>query len=115
VTYASYTGHETLTFPDYLDLSTGRTLTAKPGQSYDVAPASGRLVPDVPAGWFTPVDPEEWAAKRAAAEAERLEAERLAAESAASAAAEGGTDAGGEPDGSGEPGGEAKGGEPQQF
>jgi hypothetical protein len=74
VTYASYTGHETLTFPDYLDLSAGRTLTAKPGQSYDVAPASGRLVPDVPAGWFTSLEgqkrSEEEAAPGEAAEPE---------------------------------------------
>jgi hypothetical protein len=59
VTYARYTGHETLAFPDYLDLSAGRTLTAEPGRSYDVAPASGRTVPDIPAGWFTPAEGQE--------------------------------------------------------
>ena len=53
MTLAAYTGHEALTFPDYLDLETGRTLTAEPGGTYDVAPASGRTVPDVPEGWFT--------------------------------------------------------------
>ena len=58
MTLAAYTGHETLTFPDYLDLGTGRTLTAEPGRSYDVAPASGRAVPEVPAGWFTPLEGE---------------------------------------------------------
>lgn len=52
---AVYTGHEALTFPDYLDLDTGRTLHAEPGGTYDIAPASGRTVPDVPAGWFTAV------------------------------------------------------------
>jgi hypothetical protein len=52
---ATYLGHEALTFPDYLDLETGRTLTAEPGGTYDVAPASGRLVPDLPAQWFTVV------------------------------------------------------------
>jgi len=84
VTRAVYTGHETLTFTDYLDGETGRTLTAEPGRVYEVAPASGRLVPDIPAGWFTPADPEEWAAKQAAeaeAEAERLAAQTAAAES----------------------------------
>jgi hypothetical protein len=79
VTRAVYTGHETLTFTDYRDEETGRTLTAEPGRVYEVAPASGRLVEDIPAGWFVPADPEEWAAKQAAA----AEAERLAAESAA--------------------------------
>ena len=56
---AAYTGHQTLTFPDYLDVETGRTLTAEPGRSYDVAPASGRQVPDLPAGWFVPVEGQE--------------------------------------------------------
>ena len=56
---AAYTGHETLTFQDYIDAETGRTLTAKPGGSYDVVPASGRLVPDLPAGWFTDLEVEE--------------------------------------------------------
>lgn len=51
---AVYTGHETLTFSDYTDLDTGRTLTAVPGRVYDVAPAGGRPVPEIPAGWFTP-------------------------------------------------------------
>lgn len=59
MTLAAYHGHETLTFPDYTDLDTGRTLTADPGRSYDVAPASGRLVPDLPAGWFTPLEGED--------------------------------------------------------
>jgi len=94
---AVYTGHETLTFTDYLDGETGRTLTAEPGGVYEVAPASGRMVPDIPTGWFVPADPEEWAAKEAAA----AEAERLAAESAAAESA-GGEDPA--PDGGGEPG-----------
>lgn len=108
MTYASYNGHETLTFPDYTDLDTGRTLTAEPGRSYDVSPASGRLVDDFPAGWFTAAGPGELAARQAAAEAE---AERLAGEAAA---AESGAGEG--TDGPGEPGDEAaEGGEPQQF
>ena len=55
MTLAVYTGHEALTFPDYLDQETGRTLTAEPGRTYDITPASGRPVPDIPAGWFTSV------------------------------------------------------------
>ena len=58
MTRAAYTGNETLTFSDYLDLDTGRTLTAEPGGTYDVAPAGGS-VPEVPVPWFTPV--QEWA------------------------------------------------------
>ena len=48
---AVFTGHETLTFMDYLDLETGRTLTAEPGRVYDVAPAGGRPVPVLPPGF----------------------------------------------------------------
>ncbi len=59
MTLAAYTGHEALTFPDYLDLETGQTLHAEPGGTYDVAPASGRVVADLPAGWFTPVAAED--------------------------------------------------------
>ena len=55
MTLAAYTGHEALTFTDYLDLETGKTLHAEPGGTYDVAPASGRVVPEVPEPWFTPV------------------------------------------------------------
>lgn len=51
---AVYVGHEALTFPDYLDLETGRTLEAIPGGTYDIAPAGGRVMPEVPEGWFTP-------------------------------------------------------------
>ena len=55
MTLAAFNGHEAFDFPDYLDLGTGKTLHAEPGGTYDVAPASGRNVPDMPAGWFTPV------------------------------------------------------------
>lgn len=55
MTLAAFTGHESLTFPDYLDLGTGKTLHAEPrAEPYDIAPASGRTVPDIPQGWFTP-------------------------------------------------------------
>jgi hypothetical protein len=55
----AYNGHEALTFTDYLDLESGKTLHAEPGRTYDVAPASGRLVPDIPHGWFTPAQQAE--------------------------------------------------------
>ena len=58
MTRAAYTGNEVLTFSDYLDLETGRTLTAEPGGVYDVAPAGGHSMPEVPVPWFTPV--QEW-------------------------------------------------------
>ena len=80
---AAYTGHEVLTFPDYADGETGRTLTAEPGGVYDVTPASGRLVPDLPEGWFTPLgeawtpvalaEPEQVTAGEAALELEAAE------------------------------------------
>ena len=61
MTLAAYNGHEALTFPDYTDLGTGKTLHAEPGRTYDVAPASGRVVPEVPEPWFTPVTSSEGA------------------------------------------------------
>lgn len=59
MTLAAYNGHEALTFTDYLDLGTGKTLRAEPGGIYDVAPASGRAVPDVPEPWFTAVKSDD--------------------------------------------------------
>jgi hypothetical protein len=59
VTLAAYLGHEPLTFSDYIDLDTGRTLAAEPGRTYDLAPAGGRPVPDVPAGWFAPLEQQD--------------------------------------------------------
>jgi hypothetical protein len=63
----AYGGQETLTFMDYLDLGTGRTLRAEPGGVYDIAPTSGRRVDEVPAQWFTVVEgepvPLPWAAE----------------------------------------------------
>ena len=70
---AVYLGHEVLTFNDYLDLETGRTLTAEPGATYDVAPAGGRPVPDVPPGWFAPAVEEKATPKAAKAEEEEPE------------------------------------------
>jgi hypothetical protein len=58
VTLAAYNGHEALTFGDYTDLDTGRSLHAVPGGTYDLAPASGRAVPEVPEPWFTAIPGE---------------------------------------------------------
>lgn len=55
MTRAAYVGHEVLTFGDYTDLGTGRALRAEPGGVYDIAPASGRVVPEFPEPWFTRV------------------------------------------------------------
>jgi hypothetical protein len=52
-----YAHHEPLTFTDYLNLETGQTLTAEPGVTYDIAPASGRVVPELPEPWFTAAEP----------------------------------------------------------
>lgn len=70
MTLAAYNGHEALTFPDYLDLGTGKTLHAEPGETYDIAPASGRLVPDIPQGWFTPAGDSAGSTAEAAEAAE---------------------------------------------
>ena len=53
---ATYTGQEALTFNDYMDLETGKTLFAEPGGVYDIAPASGHNVDDIPASWFVPAE-----------------------------------------------------------
>jgi hypothetical protein len=63
---AAYLGHEALTFTDYLDLETGKTLYAEPGEVYDIAPASGRLVDEIPEPWFAAAPQSKAAAKRAA-------------------------------------------------
>ena len=54
----TYTGAESLTYSGYVDLATGRTLTADPGGTYDVAPVNAG--PEVPAdGRFVLVEEEE--------------------------------------------------------
>jgi hypothetical protein len=53
VTTVTYYGHVTMTYPHYTDLATGRTLVAVPGQTYNVAPASGNILS---AGTLMPVD-----------------------------------------------------------
>lgn len=60
MTRAAYNGHEALTFSDYIDLDTGRTLAAVPGGTYDITPASGRAAPEFPEPWFTPVAAISW-------------------------------------------------------
>ena len=59
----AYGGQEALTFMDYIDTATGRTLHAEPGGVYDIIPA-GRPVDEYPAPWFTPVEgepePQAW-------------------------------------------------------
>jgi hypothetical protein len=79
-----YTYHEPRTFSDYMDLETGKTLYAVPGGTYDVAPASGRVVPGFPVPWFGFADDEA----RDAAQAAEDEAGRLAGKSAAGEGAE---------------------------
>ena len=68
---AAYTGTEALTFSQYIDLDTGKTLTAEPGGVYDIAPASGHVVDDVPAPWFTAAEPNALVAAPAGMTAER--------------------------------------------
>ena len=64
---AAYTGNEALTFSQYIDGETGKTLAAEPGVVYEVIPASGHVVPEIPLAWFVPVgendqpDPDRWA------------------------------------------------------
>ena len=53
---AAYTGNEPLTFSQYADVETGKTLHAEPGGVYEVMPASGHVVPEIPAAWFVSVD-----------------------------------------------------------
>jgi hypothetical protein len=55
---AAYTGTEALTFSQYIDLDTGKTLTAEPGGVYDITPASGHAVDDMPEPWFTAAQPK---------------------------------------------------------
>lgn len=63
----AYAGQETLTFMDYTDTETGRTLRAEPGGVYDITPVSGRPVDECPAPWFTRAEgepvPLPWAAE----------------------------------------------------
>jgi hypothetical protein len=66
---AGYNGQEALTFNDYTDLETGKTLHAIPGGTYDIAPASGHVVPEVPEPWFTLLPEEDPYAAEPAADA----------------------------------------------
>ena len=54
-----YLGSETMTYMDYVDLSTGTTLVAEPGCSYDIMPSGGHAaeMPAMPSdGRFTVVE-----------------------------------------------------------
>ena len=71
-----YNGHEALTFNDYLDLASGRTLRAEPGHGvYDIIPAAGHVVPDFPSPWFAALEwepvPEPEPAQEPQAESEQ--------------------------------------------
>jgi hypothetical protein len=61
MTSVQFRGHDTLTYPDHVDVSTGKTLVAVPGQSYTTAAAPGRSagLPDVPGDgrWGTAAAP----------------------------------------------------------
>lgn len=52
---AAFTGSAPLTFMDYIDGETGRTLTAAPGGVYEVVPVGAHPLPEVPPG-FVPVE-----------------------------------------------------------
>ena len=79
MTRVRYTGQHAGSLPDYLDLATGKTLTVVPGWEGDVAPASGRLVPDIP-GNCEVLDVEQEAAAEEAPRFEVAEPEMPAAE-----------------------------------
>lgn len=53
MTSVTYHGHVTMTYPHYIDLATGKTLVCQPGQTYNVAPASGS---PISAGTMMPND-----------------------------------------------------------
>lgn len=40
-----YNGHVTMTYMDYIDTATGKTLVCVPGQSYTFVPNGGHAVP----------------------------------------------------------------------
>jgi hypothetical protein len=46
----SFSGLNTLGYPDYRDLGTGRMLVAAPGESYEIAAIDGQLVVPPPDG-----------------------------------------------------------------
>jgi hypothetical protein len=74
--HAAYTGNEALTFSQYIDVETGKTLHAEPGGVYEVIPASGHEVPEIPVPWFEWIeDDADWEKARAAFEASRQPAD----------------------------------------
>lgn len=43
MTSVTFHGHVPMTYHDYIDLATGKTLVCQPGQTYNIAPASGNI------------------------------------------------------------------------
>lgn len=39
----TYYGHVTMTYGDFIDIATGKTLVCVPGQTYSIMPASGNI------------------------------------------------------------------------
>ncbi|WP_433465704.1 hypothetical protein [Spirillospora sp. CA-128828] len=54
---ATFHGDATTTYAEYIDVEHSRTLVAEPGETYDIAPASGhvRELPMPPDDRWTPV------------------------------------------------------------
>jgi hypothetical protein len=74
--HGAYTGQEALTFSQYIDTATGKTLHAVPGGVYDITPASGHEVPEIPVPWFEWVEDDgEWEKMLAAFEGARVAAD----------------------------------------
>ena len=74
--HAVYTGQEALTFSQYIDVETGKTLHAEPGGVYEVIPASGHVVPEIPTMWFEWIeDDADWEKMLAAFKASRQPAD----------------------------------------
>lgn len=55
---AAFTGTHGLTFMDYIDGETGRTLTAEPGGVYEVVPVGAHPLPDIPPGFVAAEAPK---------------------------------------------------------
>lgn len=59
MTAVIFCGHVEMTYPGFIDIATGRTLTCEPGQEYDVIPV-GVAAGDVPGdGRFIVKEPPE--------------------------------------------------------
>lgn len=65
MTAVIFCGHVQMTYPGFIDIATGRTLTCDPGQEYDVIPVGiaagdvpndGRFIVQEPPGDESPAD-----------------------------------------------------------